>query len=45
MADDELVGNMNSELMIRYFKEEGILPVLNEEALKESLRLASEIFI
>ena len=45
MADDELVGNMNSELMIRYFKEEGMLPVLNEEALKESLRLASEIFI
>lgn len=45
MADDELVGNMNSELMIRYFKEEGMLPVLNDEALKESLRLASEIFI
>lgn len=45
MADDELVGNMNSELMIRYFKEEGMLPVLNKEALKESLRLASEIFI
>jgi hydroxymethylglutaryl-CoA lyase len=45
MADDELVGNMNSELMIRYFKEEGMLPVLNEDALKESLRLASEIFI
>src|SRR5688572_22334009 len=45
MADDELVGNMNSELMIRYFKEKGMLPVLNEEALKESLRLASEIFI
>ncbi len=44
MADDELVGNMNSELMIQYFKEKGILPALNEEALQESLRIASEIF-
>jgi len=45
MADDELVGNMNSELMIRYFKEQQMPLALNEEALKESLRLASEIFI
>lgn len=45
MADDELVGNMNSELMIQYFKERGMLTELNEEALKESLRIAGEIFI
>ena len=45
MADDELVGNMNSELMIRYFKEQGSLSALNEEALKDSLRLAGEIFV
>ena len=45
MADDELVGNMNSELMIEYFKEKGMLPALHEEALQESLRIASEIFI
>ena len=45
MADDELIGNMNSELMIQYFEEEQILPALNEEALKESLRIAGEIFI
>ncbi|MGZ8541048.1 MAG: hydroxymethylglutaryl-CoA lyase [Chitinophagaceae bacterium] len=45
MADDELVGNMNSELMIRFFKEHNLLPALNEEALKESLRIAGEIFI
>lgn len=45
MADDELVGNMNSELMIRYFKEQGLLSSLNEDALKESLRIAGEIFI
>lgn len=45
MADDELVGNMDSELMIQYFKEKEILPVQNEDALKESLRIAGEIFI
>jgi len=45
MADDELVGNMNSELMIQYFKEHQMLPALNEDALKESLRIAAEIFI
>ncbi len=45
MADDELVGNMNSELMIHYFKEHQMLPVLNEDALRESLRIADEIFI
>ncbi|MEP7372951.1 MAG: hydroxymethylglutaryl-CoA lyase [Chitinophagaceae bacterium] len=45
MADDELVGNMDSELMIQYFKERRILPSLNEDALKESLRIAGEIFI
>jgi hydroxymethylglutaryl-CoA lyase len=45
MADDELVGNMNSELMIQYFKEQQMPLALDEGALKESLRLASEIFI
>lgn len=45
MADDELVGNMDTELMIQYFKEQQLLPALNEDALKESLRIAGEIFI
>jgi hydroxymethylglutaryl-CoA lyase len=45
MADDELVGNMDSELIIQYFKEQTMLPALNEDALKESLRIATEIFI
>jgi len=45
MADDELVGNMDSELMIRYFRELQMLPALSEDALKESLRIAGEIFI
>lgn len=45
MADDELVGNMNSELMIPYFEEKGILPKINKEALREALTIASKIFI
>jgi hydroxymethylglutaryl-CoA lyase len=45
MADDELVGNMNSELMIGYFEEKGIGTEINKEALAESLRIASEIFV
>jgi hydroxymethylglutaryl-CoA lyase len=45
MANDELVGNMNTEWMIRYFEENGIEPGLNREALSNSLALAGEIFI
>ncbi len=45
MADDELVGNMNSELMINYFEKNKLLGGLNKEALQESLRMAAEIFV
>lgn len=45
MADDELVGNMNTELMISYFEAKGVLPGLNKKALTDSLRIAGEIFI
>jgi hydroxymethylglutaryl-CoA lyase len=45
MADDELVGNMNTELMINYFEENNLLAGLNKEALQESLRIAGEIFV
>lgn len=45
MANDELVGNMNTELMIPYFEEKNLLPPLDKNALNESLRIASEIFI
>jgi hydroxymethylglutaryl-CoA lyase len=45
MANDELVGNMNTEWMVGYFEEKGILPELNKQALQESLQLASEIFV
>lgn len=45
MADDELVGNMDTELMIPYFEEQGLLKPLNKEALLRSSRMAAEIFI
>lgn len=45
MANDDLVGNMNTELMIEYFKEKAMLPALNETALLESISMASAIFI
>lgn len=45
MANDELVGNMNSELMINYFEEKGISLNLDKAALQESLRIAGEIFV
>jgi len=45
MAQDELVGNMDSVFIIDYFKEKQMLNRLNEDALKRSLQLASEIFV
>jgi hydroxymethylglutaryl-CoA lyase len=45
MANDELVGNMNTEWLIPYFEERQLLPPLNKAALDESLRIASAIFI
>ena len=45
MANDDLVGNMNTEWMINYFEKNNIATGLNKEALAESLRIAGEIFI
>lgn len=45
MANDELVGNMNTERMIGFFKERGITAGIDENALLESLRIAGEIFV
>ncbi|MDE3236085.1 MAG: hydroxymethylglutaryl-CoA lyase [Bacteroidota bacterium] len=45
MAQDELIGNMDTALMIEYFLQQQLLPSLNKEALAESLLIASEIFI
>jgi len=43
MANDELVGNMDTEKMISFFEKETTLH-LNKEALQKSLQLAGEIF-
>lgn len=45
MAGNDLVGNMNSELMISYFEEKGLLKNLDKNALQTSLQIASEIFL
>jgi hydroxymethylglutaryl-CoA lyase len=45
MAGDELIGNMDSLLMIDYFNKKQVLPLLNESALTTSTLLASEIFL
>lgn len=44
MADDELVGNMSTEIMISYFEQQGIFPDLDKMALAESLLMAGKIF-
>ncbi len=44
MAHDELVGNMDSEWMIQYFREKGQDLNFNHAALAEALMLAGEIF-
>lgn len=44
MAQDDLVGNMDTELMIPYFQEKGLLQNLNSAALAASSGLAMEIF-
>lgn len=45
MADDELVGNMDTELMIPYFQQLKRLEGLNMSALEKCSRMAAEIFI
>jgi hydroxymethylglutaryl-CoA lyase len=45
MAGNDLVGNMNTELMLPYFKSLNLLSNIDEEALKESSKLATEIFV
>jgi hydroxymethylglutaryl-CoA lyase len=44
MADDELVGNMDTELMIPYFEELHLLNDLNKEALTLCSKMAATIF-
>jgi len=45
MAQDDLVGNMNTELIISYLEERNLIDGLNKEALQKCLHLASEIFV
>lgn len=45
MAGDELVGNMDTELMIPYFKEHALENNLDMEALAVCSKMAAEIFI
>ncbi|RYY72083.1 MAG: hydroxymethylglutaryl-CoA lyase [Chitinophagaceae bacterium] len=45
MADDVLVGNMDTELMIPYFQENGLLPHINSADLEKASQMAAEIFI
>jgi hydroxymethylglutaryl-CoA lyase len=45
MANDELVGNMQTEKLLAYFAEKDLLQHINEEALLRSLKLADEIFV
>ena len=44
-AQDDLVGNMDSELMIAYFAEQNLIKEIDPIALQESLLIASEIFV
>ena len=45
MAGDELVGNMDTTLMIPYFKRLNMLDDIDEVALAHCIQLASEIFV
>ena len=45
MANDELVGNMNTEWMIGHFEKAGYTLSLDRAALAKASRLAGEIFI
>jgi hydroxymethylglutaryl-CoA lyase len=45
MADDELVGNMDSEKMIAHFQSKNIMPQLNKEALTITGQMAMQLFI
>jgi hydroxymethylglutaryl-CoA lyase len=44
MAGDDLVGNMDTERLIRYFEATTALKNINEEALTNALAMASTIF-
>lgn len=45
MANDELLGNMDTELMIPFFEEKNLLQGIHKDALQSALDLANKIFI
>jgi len=45
LANDDLVGNMNTEWLLSFMEEKGEQLSINKQALNESLLLAEEIFI
>lgn len=45
MAQDDLVGNMNTEFIISYLEEKNLIDSLNKDALRRSLQMTSEIFV
>lgn len=44
MAKDELVGNLATETILGYLKEQGVGTGIHEEAFLKALRLADEVF-
>lgn len=44
MANDDLVGNIDTEWLISYLEQYEVLPALNREALSKSSNLANELF-
>ncbi len=45
MAGNDLVGNMNTEVMLHYFKNEMLEIHLDENALHDSIKIANNIFV
>ncbi len=45
MAKDELVGNIDTEELLKYFTDKGVAPSINATALQKAAAIASAIFI
>ena len=45
MAEDELVGNINTQNMIQYFESQGVNLGLKKEELEKSINISKNIFI
>lgn len=45
MAEDELIGNMDTEKMIPYFQQKGLLEGINEEEFNKASAMATQVFL